>query len=54
MAFYFNNKLSVDIENKQYTIDLSTNKVIEAIEKIRDESLKVAKNPNNSEQDILQ
>lgn len=54
MAFYFSNKLSVEIEDKQYAIDLSTNKVIEAIEKIRDESLKLSKNKNNSDQDIQQ
>ncbi|SJZ56966.1 hypothetical protein [Anaerorhabdus furcosa] len=42
MAFYFSNKLSVEIEDKQYTIDLSTNKVIEAINEIRNKSIVIA------------
>lgn len=52
MAFYFNNKLSVDIENKQYTIDLSTNKVIEAIKKIREDSILMSKKEDVKENDI--
>lgn len=52
MAFYFNNKLSVDIENKQYTIDLSTNKVIEAIKVIKEKSVLISKIEAPSEEDI--
>lgn len=43
MAFYFNNKLSVNIEDKQYTIDLSKNKVVNAINEIRSASIHIAK-----------
>ncbi|MEA4875399.1 hypothetical protein [Anaerorhabdus sp.] len=52
MAFYFNNKLSVDIENKQYTIDLSTNKVMNSVREIKEKSLQIANKKDIVETDI--
>lgn len=43
MAFYFNNEFSVDIEGKEYSIDLSKNKVVNAINEIRSASIHIAK-----------
>ncbi|MEG0034385.1 MAG: hypothetical protein RR734_02205 [Bacilli bacterium] len=54
MAFYFSNKLSVEIEDKQYTIDLSTNNVIEAIKEIKDKSVLMAKIESPSNENITE
>lgn len=54
MAFYFNNKFSVDIEGKEYNVDLSTNQAIEAVKTVRDKSLELAKKESNTFEELVE
>lgn len=54
MAFYFGNKLKLNIEDKEYVIDISSNKVIKAVQGITNQSIMMTKKKETTEDDINQ
>lgn len=53
MAFYFGNKLKLEVEDKEYVIDISSNKVINAVREITEKSIELSKKEQATSEEIL-
>ncbi|MEG0164381.1 hypothetical protein [Anaerorhabdus sp.] len=54
MAFYFGNKLKLNIEDKDYTIDVSDNQIIKAVQDITNQSIEMTKKGTATQEDVLE
>lgn len=54
MAFYFGNKLKLNIEDKDYTIDVSDNQIIKAVQDITSQSIEMTNKGSATQEDVLQ
>lgn len=54
MAFYFGNKLKLNIEDKDYTIDVSDNQIIKAVQDITNQSIEMTKKETTTQEDVTE